>query len=517
MNTTEVRSLKLSTIEESPTNPRKRFGDLEQLADSIVSHGVLQPVLVRPHPSKKNAFELIAGARRYRATKLAGLAEIPALVVQLDDAGVLEAQVIENNQRSDVHPLEEADGFLALQKTHGYTAEVIAAKIGRSPSYVYQRLKLTDLCEKGRNAYFDEKLTFASALIIARVPDEKLQAHILKQVAERPAYEPEPMAPSRVRELVMRNYTLRLADAPFDTKDAKLCAEAGACTTCPKRTKNQKELFADFGKDDLCTDVGCFREKRDVAWKARAAAAKAAGQTVLSDAEGKKLFPYGGTIDYKAAYVDLHGKDWQATGDKTWSQVIGKECPPVVLVRDPDGNVHELVDKKAAQTIVKKKKAAAKKDEPVSEEDEKWRKQREADDRKAKLEEATAAASLATLISVIEAKGMTADAWRHVMRCMIHSGDHLFELAERRGLAKKDRSNDLDEEALLDLVTVADDKAIAGLVVEACVRDACGRWANEKGKKAFAWLLEEMGVDQKKIASEIAAAEKAKKKGKSAA
>ena len=104
-------TLPLDRIRESTTNPRQRFDDLEELAASIRTHGLLQPILVRP---VRKDFELVVGARRLRAARLAGLNSVPAQVKPLDDRSAREVQIIENLQRQDVHPLEEADGYKAL-------------------------------------------------------------------------------------------------------------------------------------------------------------------------------------------------------------------------------------------------------------------------------------------------------------------------------------------------------------------------------------------------------------------
>lgn len=512
---TEILALNLDRIHESPSNPRKRFGDLEQLAESIKAHGVLQPILVRDHPTKFGHFELVAGARRFRASKLAGADAILAVVKQLDDAAVLETQVIENNQRSDVHPLEEADGFLALQTTHKYSVETIAAKLGRSPTYVYQRLKLTELCDAGRKALFEDKLTPAAALILARIPSAKLQLDALKSLLDHRHHEnrEDPVGPAEARALVRDKYTLRLADAPFDTKDAQLVAKAGACGSCPKRTGAQSELFADFGKEDLCTDTTCFNSKRDAGWKLRAAAAKAAGQKVLTDAEAKKVFPFAhDQVDYGCSYVALDQTNYDY--GKKWSSVLGKECPPIVLARDPLGNVRELVDKKAAAAIAAKKKKAKAKEEPVSAEDEKWRKQEAAERKKRELEQAVGETALATVVSVVEAKGLPLEGWRYLAR-MVMNDYSADAIAKRRGLVTDKKL--VDDEAVTDLVTIADLNALVGIVVENVVNSMATSY-DAGDREMFAKFAEVMGVDTKKIASEIAAAEKAKaKKGKAAA
>ena len=137
---TEYRDLPLSFLTESKTNPRRFFEDsaLNELAASIRSQGVLSPLLVRPLTDR--SFEIVAGARRYRAAQLAEAETVPVRIVNLTDAEALEAQLIENLQRRDVHPLEEAQGFRALLNLDEpkYSIEQIAAKTGKSPAYCAQ-------------------------------------------------------------------------------------------------------------------------------------------------------------------------------------------------------------------------------------------------------------------------------------------------------------------------------------------------------------------------------------------
>src|SRR6201994_1784808 len=139
--TTESRALPLAVLTESATNPRRIFEDaaLKELAESIRSQGVLSPLLVRPLTDQ--SFEIVAGARRYRAAKIAEAPTVPVRIVHLTDAEALEAQLIENLQRENVHPLEEAQGFRALlnlEETR-YSIEQIAAKTGKSPALIATR------------------------------------------------------------------------------------------------------------------------------------------------------------------------------------------------------------------------------------------------------------------------------------------------------------------------------------------------------------------------------------------
>lgn len=153
--TSSILDIPLTHIRESKTNPRRQFDETElaELAANIRQHGVLQPVLVWPSPdAEPGTYELVAGARRFRASRIAGRETIPASVRKLTDTECLELQLIENLQRADVHELDEARGYATLMQMQPetYTVETLAVKIGRSEKYVYARLRLNPA--KGRSA-----------------------------------------------------------------------------------------------------------------------------------------------------------------------------------------------------------------------------------------------------------------------------------------------------------------------------------------------------------------------------
>lgn len=163
-----LRALALDVVDESPTNPRKRFDPvkLAELAESIRGKGLISPVTARPRGDR---YELVVGARRFRASKLAGATTILARVRDYTDREVCEVQLEENGQRDDVHPLEEADAYAHLQR-QGAPLEELAARTGKSVGYVRQRLQYCALGADAREAFLDGKLTPATALLVARIP-----------------------------------------------------------------------------------------------------------------------------------------------------------------------------------------------------------------------------------------------------------------------------------------------------------------------------------------------------------
>ena len=142
---TPSSTLPLSQIESCQNQPRKSFDQekLEELAESIRQHGVIQPLTVRKLAS--GYYQIIAGERRWRAARLAGLEEIPAVVIEADDQKAMELAMIENLQREDLNPMEEAEGFRVLVETYGMTQEQAAERVGRSRSAVANALRLLDL------------------------------------------------------------------------------------------------------------------------------------------------------------------------------------------------------------------------------------------------------------------------------------------------------------------------------------------------------------------------------------
>src|ERR1700733_8158532 len=144
LNSTEYRNLPLSLLNVSKTNPRHTFDEvaLKELAESIRAQGILSPLLVRP--LTENGFEIVFGERRYRAAQLAEQETVPVRIKQMGDAEALEAQLVENLIRAEIHPMEEAQGFRALLNIEEpkYSIEQIAAKVGKSPAFVASRLKL---------------------------------------------------------------------------------------------------------------------------------------------------------------------------------------------------------------------------------------------------------------------------------------------------------------------------------------------------------------------------------------
>lgn len=181
-NDTEDRNaavaLKISEIEPNRAQPRKDFNDeaLAELADSISRHGVLQPLLVRPIFG--GGYQIVAGERRWRAARMAGITEVPAVIRDMSDSEVMELALIENLQREDLNPLEEAQGYQSLMETYGMTQEEVSKTVGKSRSTVANALRLLNLPQKVLDLVQSGSLSagHARTLLSFQNPEEMLKA-----------------------------------------------------------------------------------------------------------------------------------------------------------------------------------------------------------------------------------------------------------------------------------------------------------------------------------------------------
>lgn len=170
-----VTVLPLQKVEPNPNQPRKYFDEeeLQALADSIAAHGLLQPLAVRDMGG--GFYQIIAGERRWRAARLAGLSEVPVVVVEADDRTVMELALVENLQRQDLNPMEEAEGYRSLMQDYGLTQEEAANRVGKSRPAVANALRLLALPEEVRQLVVEGTLSAGHARAVLSLPDARLQ------------------------------------------------------------------------------------------------------------------------------------------------------------------------------------------------------------------------------------------------------------------------------------------------------------------------------------------------------
>src|SRR5579863_3767531 len=167
------RKAPIEFLRPNPRNPRKHFGEgeLQELADSIRERGVLQPVIVRAMPRLADAYEIVAGERRWRAAQRAGLHEIPILVIEAGDRESLELAIIENVQRADLNALEEAEGYERLGTEHGYSHQDIGRIVGKSRSHVANTLRLMKLPARSRALLASGEISAGHGRALLALPD----------------------------------------------------------------------------------------------------------------------------------------------------------------------------------------------------------------------------------------------------------------------------------------------------------------------------------------------------------
>lgn len=176
----------ISAIEPDPDQPRSAMGDLSGLASSIRDKGILEPILVRPiENSEDKSFRIISGERRYQAALKVGLYEVPVIEMEVSDTEALEIALIENLQRKDLTPFEEADGYRALAESYGYTHQEIAGAVGRSRTVVTESLSLLQIPAQARAAAEALGVRTKSTLLeVLKEEDEVSMIRLLEQVAE---------------------------------------------------------------------------------------------------------------------------------------------------------------------------------------------------------------------------------------------------------------------------------------------------------------------------------------------
>ncbi|HRJ10917.1 MAG TPA: ParB/RepB/Spo0J family partition protein, partial [Prosthecobacter sp.] len=387
--------------------------------------------------------ELVAGERRLRAARLAGLETVPVIVYELDERAAQEIVLIENLQREDLTVTEEARGYeaaLALRDDAGrpvYTQESLAAKLGKKVGYIRDRLKLLLCPELLITAVEAGEVALSTAMLVGRIPGDKERVEAAKKVLS-PTRQDVPLNYEQTREMIREEFMVSLQKPGFDLEDAELVPVrvdddgsrifGGACVGCPFAVKQEHALQMESPKNGakivsgsgtmLCTLPSCFKKKQDAAWRIIARQAEAAGSRVLEgDAAAKVFNTWNGEVTDSAPYVALdEAPGYTDLGmlsyenKKKWRSLLkGAELEVVVARHPKTGRRVELVERKPAQQIVraKLKGGGAAADVKDLAQAEAARKEQRAEDlRKAKLEKITLHECVGDVLASVGRKGV---------------------------------------------------------------------------------------------------------------
>jgi len=258
----EVTSLLIGDIEPNRDQPRRSFDDeaLNELASSIAEHGVLQPLIVRPLPD--GSYQLVAGERRWRAARLAGLAEVPVIVRSLTDSEVSVIALIENLQRENLNPMEEAEGIQKLIDDYDFTQEQAAAKLGKSRSAVTNTLRLMSLPQQVRELVSDDFLSQGHARALLGINDKSkicdaADTVISKRMSVR---ETEKLVKSINAQSAPGSTRVRKRDPFYSEVELSIASSSGRKVSVKESKKGGKLEIEFFDKEDLQKLANLFED-----------------------------------------------------------------------------------------------------------------------------------------------------------------------------------------------------------------------------------------------------------------
>ncbi len=315
------RMIPADLIDQNPWNGHRAADD--DLIQSVAQKGVLQNLIVRPVGDR---FQVVSGSRRLDAARFTDTEAVPCLVLDLDDRQAREITIIENLQRENLHPVDEAKAIAELL-ADGHTKEEVAARIGKTPAFVTRRAKLAAISpEVIQSAGADIGRASIRALeLLATLPPAK-------QIDMFDGLGGVTIDADDIADEIARESSL-VKDAPFDCSDATLVPEAGACANCPKRTGAEPLLFDDLsvvGSGDRCLDLDCYERKRDAAMaRLEAKAREKHGDALILVADD---IPYGeaGSAFRKRGVKQL-STSWHDTGLKRCKKSESGATPAFIV------------------------------------------------------------------------------------------------------------------------------------------------------------------------------------------
>ena len=510
INATEYRNVSLTLLNESKTNPRRTFDAtaLKELADSIRTQGVLSPLLVRP--LTENGFEIIAGARRYRAAQMAEQSAVPVRIVNLSDAAALEAQLVENLIRSEIHPMQEAQGFRALLNLEEpkYSIEQIAARVGKSPVFVASRLKLTDLVPSAVEAFYADEIGVGHALLLAKLPADQQKDALnacFREVYNGASKPARILLPVRNLQFwIDSNILLVLKDAPFNKRDTQLVPAAGSCADCPKRTGHNKLLFGDdLGRQgDRCTDPTCYQAKVS-AHVARAIAAKPELVQISTAYGGQKE---GSPVLPRNKYTAIRDDKPKSTDEakRTEFKVCKFTTEAIVTEGSDVGTVHKVCANPTCPVHHPKL--------PASRSDEKWKAEQEKQRKEQAIANATGLRVLAAVSAAVPVRLMKRDLYFILEKLVSVMDENRMEMLARQHGIRQKRDDGGMAKTFAAFLRRADEGTLSRLLVESSILLAASRGNPSSVLKdaASAYKVDTDAIAAK-IKQEFVAKEKARK------
>ncbi len=263
----QSKEIDVTCIVPSKSNPRTEFEEqrIQELAESMKSSvGLINPITLRPQG--EGQYAIVAGERRWRAAMILGWSTISSIVRQVTDEEALEIQIIENSQREDISPMDEARAFKTLLKKENL--DWLSSKIHKTKKYILDRLKLNDLCTEAAYLLQMEKLPLGHGIVLSKLPAEEQLQTLDYLMQNWVPWEPKDIDHAhceytleKLKDYIEEKFMLSFDKACFDLKDTALNASAGSCAVCPKRTTNALLLFSDITSEDRCTDNKCFAIK----------------------------------------------------------------------------------------------------------------------------------------------------------------------------------------------------------------------------------------------------------------
>ncbi len=256
----QFSNIPLTQITPDANQPRKFYdaAAMEDLTASVLEKGVIQPILVRPHSN--GSYLLVCGERRYKAAQavFAQVPErntIPAIARVLSNDEALELQIIENLQRKDVHPMEEAVAFESMLQ-HNMDVKTIAKKVGKSDYFIRQRIKLCNLTDDWQKIFFANRISITDVLKISAFDTD-----VQDEIFEEEVYNNDEKI--ELYEYSLNSYNGSLSKAAFDITDATLYPEVGSCINCQYNSATAL-LFAEDATNPVCKKISCFKYKSDI-------------------------------------------------------------------------------------------------------------------------------------------------------------------------------------------------------------------------------------------------------------